>query len=44
MKLSDYVFEAVADAGVRHVFFLPGGGAMHLVDSLGRSAGASSPS
>jgi acetolactate synthase-1/2/3 large subunit len=37
MKLSDYVFEAVADAGVRHVFYLPGGGSMHLVDSLGRS-------
>ena len=36
MKLSDYVFEAIADAGVEHVFFLPGGGAMHLVDSLGR--------
>ena len=36
MKLSDYVFDAVADAGVGHVFFLPGGGAMHLVDSLGR--------
>lgn len=36
MKLSDYVFEAVADAGVRHVFYLPGGGAMHLVDSLGK--------
>ena len=39
MKLSDYVFEAIADAGVRHVFFLPGGGAMHLVDSLGRCGG-----
>ena len=37
MKLSDYVFDAIADAGVGHVFFLPGGGAMHLVDSLGRS-------
>lgn len=36
MKLSDYIFEAIADAGVKHVFFLPGGGAMHLVDSLGR--------
>ena len=35
MKLSDYIFEAIADAGVKHVFFLPGGGAMHLVDSLG---------
>jgi acetolactate synthase I/II/III large subunit len=37
MKLSDYIFAAIADAGVRHVFFLPGGGAMHLVDSLGTS-------
>lgn len=37
MKLSDYVWDRVADAGVRHVFMFPGGGAMHLVDSLGRS-------
>lgn len=37
MKLSDFVFQAIADAGVKHVFFLPGGGAMHLVDSLGRN-------
>src|SRR5262245_34803243 len=37
MKLSDYVMQAVADAGVKHVFMLPGGGAMHLNDSLGRS-------
>jgi acetolactate synthase-1/2/3 large subunit len=36
VKLSDYIFETIADAGVKHVFFLPGGGAMHLVDSLGR--------
>ena len=36
MKLSDYVFDFVAETGVRHVFFLPGGGCMHLVDSLGR--------
>ena len=36
MKVSDYIFDAIADAGVKHVFFLPGGGAMHLVDSLGR--------
>ncbi|MFC1952554.1 thiamine pyrophosphate-binding protein [Chloroflexota bacterium] len=36
MKLSDYVFQRVAGEGVRHVFLLPGGGAMHLVDSLGR--------
>jgi acetolactate synthase-1/2/3 large subunit len=39
VKLSDYLFAAIADAGVKHVFFLPGGGSMHLVDSLGRSEG-----
>ena len=37
MKLSDYVFRFIADLGVKHVFMLPGGGAMHLVDSLGRN-------
>ena len=37
MKLSDYMMEVIADAGVKHVFMLPGGGAMHLNDSLGRS-------
>jgi acetolactate synthase-1/2/3 large subunit len=36
MKLSDYVVGTVAEQGVRHVFMLPGGGAMHLNDSLGR--------
>jgi len=36
MKLSDYVFNALADRGVRHVFLITGGGAMHLNDSLGR--------
>jgi acetolactate synthase-1/2/3 large subunit len=36
VKLSDYVFQFIADQGVRHVFMLPGGGAMHLNDSLGR--------
>ena len=29
----------VAARGVKHVFFLPGGGAMHLNDSLGRCPG-----
>ena len=37
MKLSDYVFQFIAEQGVRHVFMLAGGGAMHLNDSLGRS-------
>ena len=36
MKLSDYVINFVATQGVKHVFMLPGGGAMHLNDSLGR--------
>ncbi|NLI75714.1 MAG: thiamine pyrophosphate-binding protein [Candidatus Riflebacteria bacterium] len=35
MKLSDYVMHFVARLGVRHVFLFPGGGAMHLNDSLG---------
>jgi len=35
MKLSDYVVAFVADLGVRHVFMLTGGGAMHLNDSVG---------
>jgi acetolactate synthase I/II/III large subunit len=36
-KLSDYVMEFIADLGVSHVFTLAGGGAMHLIDSLGRN-------
>lgn len=35
MKLSDYVLEFLSNYGVRHVFLLTGGGAMHLNDSLG---------
>ena len=34
-KLSDYVVRFIADLGVRHVFMLTGGGAMHLNDSIG---------
>jgi acetolactate synthase-1/2/3 large subunit len=37
MKLSDYVFNFIAETGTRHIFFLPGGGCMHMVDSLGRN-------
>lgn len=36
IKVSDYVAQFIAAQGVRHIFFLPGGGAMHLVDSIGR--------
>lgn len=37
MKLSDYVWKYVSKLGVKHVFMFPGGGAMHLVDSLGKN-------
>jgi acetolactate synthase-1/2/3 large subunit len=36
VKLSDYVMDRIAAEGVEHVFMLPGGGCMHLVDALGR--------
>jgi acetolactate synthase-1/2/3 large subunit len=39
MKLSDYLMQRLAAEGVRHLFMLPGGGAMHLVDSAGRVEG-----
>jgi len=37
MKLSDYVVQFLVKQKVKHVFMLPGGGAMHLDDSLGRN-------
>lgn len=36
MKVSDYVIKFLADKGISDMFFLPGGGCMHLTDSLGR--------
>lgn len=36
IKLSDYVMNFLVARGVHQVFMLPGGGAMHLDDSLGR--------
>jgi len=38
MKLSDYVVRFIADQGVKHVFLVTGGGAMHLNQSLGAEA------
>jgi acetolactate synthase-1/2/3 large subunit len=35
MKLSDYVVNFIAEQGVKHVFLVTGGGAMHLNQSLG---------
>ncbi|MDD3118056.1 MAG: thiamine pyrophosphate-binding protein [Victivallales bacterium] len=36
MRVADYIFRTLADWGVSHVFFVSGGGAMHLNDALGR--------
>src|SRR5436309_9694531 len=35
-KVSDYIFDFVAKQGVKHVFLVTGGGAMHLNESLAR--------
>lgn len=37
IKLSDYVIKRLEETGTKHMFMLPGGGAMHLNDSLGSS-------
>jgi acetolactate synthase-1/2/3 large subunit len=38
LKLSDYLFQYLAKY-VQHVFFVPGGGSMHLCDSMGYTEG-----
>lgn len=35
-RVADFIADFVADLGVSHVFLLPGGGAMHLVDAVGK--------
>lgn len=37
IKVSDYVIQRLEQLNVGHMFMLPGGGAMHLNDSLGKS-------
>jgi acetolactate synthase-1/2/3 large subunit len=34
MRVADYIIQAIADQGVKDVFFLPGGGSMHLNNAL----------
>jgi acetolactate synthase-1/2/3 large subunit len=34
MRVADYIFKYLADYGIRHVFLVVGGGAMHLNDAL----------
>lgn len=41
IKVSDYVIQFIAEKGVDHIFMLPGGGCMHLVDSVGRNKSVS---
>ena len=36
MKLSDYIVGQLAEWGIRHIFLVTGGGAMHLNDSIGK--------
>jgi acetolactate synthase I/II/III large subunit len=36
IKLSDYVIQSLAGWGVRHIFMVSGGAAMHLNDSIGK--------
>ena len=37
MTIADFLMHRLAIVGARHVFLIPGGGCMHLVDSLGRN-------
>ena len=36
MRVADYVMRFIAGQGVKHVFLVVGGGAMHLNDALAR--------
>jgi acetolactate synthase-1/2/3 large subunit len=36
IRVADYIFRTLADQGIRHVFLVTGGGAMHLNDAIGK--------
>jgi len=36
-RVADYIADYIEDIGVQHVFLLPGGGSMHLVDAVGEN-------
>lgn len=36
MRVADYIAQGIAGLGVRHVFMVTGGGAMHLDDAIGQ--------
>ena len=37
MRVADYIAQRLAEHGIRHVFMVTGGGAMHLNDAFGRN-------
>ena len=37
IKVSDYVVNFIERQGISDVFLLPGGGRIHLIDSIGKS-------
>ena len=36
IKISDYISRFLVDQGIRHLFLIPGGGMMHMLDSVAR--------
>lgn len=38
-KVSDYIAQFLVDHGVRHLFLIPGGGMMHMLDSVASQKG-----
>ena len=41
IRVADYIARTLAEHGIRHVFMVTGGGAMHLNDAIGRCEGLS---
>jgi acetolactate synthase I/II/III large subunit len=39
IRVADFIAQTLVDRGVRHVFMVTGGGAMHLNDAFGRASG-----
>jgi len=37
VKLSDYIFDFLEQKGIKDIFAISGGGAMHLIDSIGKN-------
>lgn len=37
VKISDYIIKFLENSGVKHIFLMPGGGNIHIIDSIGNS-------